>query len=147
MAIMPVADDASPVSATTQPSDPPPVEEEAPLMEVDEGNDGPPLASPVSPREDKMLTGGGATGVEGEMANLKVSSPEGQEGGDKKPPFRRPLLASPNAYLWEALPSECLQDAYEEGTRTAALGCRRRCCLIRQKRLKRRQDPPTRSAG
>ena len=42
MAIMPVADDAPPVSATTQPFDPPPVEEEAPLMEVDEGNDGPP---------------------------------------------------------------------------------------------------------
>ena len=32
MAITPVADDAPPVSATTQPSDPPPVEEEAPLM-------------------------------------------------------------------------------------------------------------------
>ena len=49
MAIMPVADDAPPVSATSQPSDPPPVEEEAPLMEVDEGNDGPPPSSPVSP--------------------------------------------------------------------------------------------------
>ena len=83
MAITPVANDASPVSATTQPSDPPSVEEEAPLMEVDEGNDGPPLASPISSREDEMLTGGGATGVEGEMANIKVSSPEGQEGGDK----------------------------------------------------------------
>ena len=83
MAIMPVADDAPPVSATTQPSDPPPVEEEAPLMEVDEGNDGPPLASPVSPREDEILTGGGTTGVEGEMANLKVSSPKGQEGCDE----------------------------------------------------------------
>ena len=50
MAIMPVADDAPPVSTTTQPSDPPPVEEEAPLMEVDEGNDSPSPASPVSPR-------------------------------------------------------------------------------------------------
>ena len=83
MAITPVADDAPPVSATTQPSNPPPVEEEAPLMEVDEGNDGPPPASPFSPGEDKMLTGSGMTGVEGEMANLKVSSPKGQEGGDK----------------------------------------------------------------
>ena len=83
MAITPVDNDASQVSATTQPSDPPPVEEEAPLMEVDEGNDGPPPASPVSPGEDKMLTGGGTTGVEGEMANLKVSSPKGQEGSDK----------------------------------------------------------------
>ena len=78
MAIMPLANDAPPVSATTQPSDPPPVEEEAPLMEVDEGNDGPPPASPVSPGEDEILTGGGVTGVEGEMANLKVSSPKGQ---------------------------------------------------------------------
>ena len=83
MAIMPVADDAPPVSAMTQPSNPPPVEEEAPLMEVDEGNDRPPPASPISPGEDEILTGGGATGVEGEMANLKVSSPKGQEGGDE----------------------------------------------------------------
>ena len=83
MAIMPVADDAPPVSTMTQPSNPPPVEEEASLMEVDEGNDGPPLASPVSPGEDKILTGGGAAGVEGEVANLKVSSPKGQEGSDE----------------------------------------------------------------
>ena len=83
MTIMPVADDAPPVSAMTQPSNPPPVEEEAPLMEVDEGNDGPSPASPVSPGEDEILTGGGTTGVEGEMANLKVSSPKGQEGGDE----------------------------------------------------------------
>ena len=83
MAIMPVANDTPPVSATTQPSNPPPVEEETPLMEVDEGNDGPPLVSPVSPGEDEILTGGGASGVEGEMANLKVSSPKGQEGGDE----------------------------------------------------------------
>ena len=49
VAIMPVADNAPPVSTMTQPSNPPPVEEEAPLMEVDAGNDGPPPASPVSP--------------------------------------------------------------------------------------------------
>ena len=83
MAITLVANNAPPVSATTQPSNPPPVEEEAPLMEVDEDNDGPPLASPVSPREDEILTGGGAAGVEEEMANLKVSSPKGQEGSDE----------------------------------------------------------------
>ena len=83
MAITLVADDAPPESAMTQPSNPPPVEEEAPLMEVDEGNEGQPLASPVSPWESKILTGGGAAGVEGEMANLKVSSPKGQEGGDE----------------------------------------------------------------
>ena len=83
MAITPVANDAPPVSTTTQPSYPPPVEEETHLMEVDEGNDGPPLASPVSPREDEILTGSGMAGMEGEMANLKVSSPKGQEGSDE----------------------------------------------------------------
>ena len=83
MAITPVADNASPESAMTQPSDPPPAEEEAPLMEVDEGNEGQPPASPVSPREDEILTDGGTAGVEGEMANLKVSSPNSQEGSDK----------------------------------------------------------------
>ena len=83
MAITPVADDAPPVSTTTHPPDPPPVEEQTQSMEVDDGNDGQPPASPVSPREDELLTGGGVVGVEGEMANLKVSSPRGQDGGDK----------------------------------------------------------------
>ena len=83
MAITPVADDAPPVSTMTHPPDPPPVEEETNSMELDDGNDGQPLASPVSPREDELLTGGSAVGVEGEMANLKVSSPRGQDGGDE----------------------------------------------------------------
>ena len=83
MAITPVANDAPPVSATTPPSDPPPVEEQTHPMEVDDGNDGQPPASPISPREDKLLTGSGAVGVEGEMANLKVSSPRDQDGGDE----------------------------------------------------------------
>ena len=91
MAITPVAEDAPPVGAMTQPSDPPP-EEEAPPMEVDEGNDGQPLASPISPREDEILTGSGTAGVEGEMANLTVSSPKGKEGGDE------------NASIYEAPP-------------------------------------------
>ena len=30
-----------------------------------------------------MITGSGAAGVEGEMANLKVSSPKDQEGSDE----------------------------------------------------------------
>ena len=83
MAITPVADDAPPVSAMTHPPDPAPVKEQTHSMEVDDGNDGLPPASPVSPREDELLTGGGAVGVEGEMANLKVSSPRGQDGGDE----------------------------------------------------------------
>ena len=83
MAITPVADDAPSGSAMTHPSDPPPVEEQTHSMEVDDEDDGPPPASPVSPREDDLLTGGGAVGVEGEMANLKVSSPRGHDGGDE----------------------------------------------------------------
>ena len=83
MAITPVADDAPPVSATTHPPNPLPVEEQTHPMEVDDGNDGQPAASPISPREDELLTGCGAVGVEGEMANLKVSSPRGQDGGDE----------------------------------------------------------------
>ena len=83
MAITPVADDALPVSAMTHPPSPPPVKEQTHSMEVDDGNDGQPPASPVSPREDELLTGSGAVGVEGEIANLKVSSPRGQDGGDE----------------------------------------------------------------
>ena len=52
-------------------------------MEVDDRDDRQPPASPVSHREDKLLTGNNAVGVEGEMANLTVSSPEGYDGGDK----------------------------------------------------------------
>ena len=52
-------------------------------MEVDDGNDDQPPASPVSPREDELLTGSGVVGMEGEMANLMVSSPRGQDGGDE----------------------------------------------------------------
>ena len=81
MAITPVADDAPPVSAMTHLPNPPPAEEQT--MEVDDGNDGQPPASPISPREDEILTGGGAVGVEGEMANLMVSSPRGQDGSDE----------------------------------------------------------------
>ena len=83
MAITPVADDAPPVSTTTHPPDPPPVEEQTHSMEVDDGNDGQPPASPISPRKAELLTGGDAVGVKGEMAILKVSSPRGQDGGDE----------------------------------------------------------------
>ena len=83
MAITPVADDAPSGSATTHPSDPPPVEEQTHSMEVDDEDDGPPPASPISTREDDLLTGSGVVGVEGEMANLKVSSTRGNDGGDE----------------------------------------------------------------
>ena len=83
MATTPVADDAPPVSATPEPLTSPPGEEQTRSMEVDDGDDRQPPASPVSHREDELLTGGDAVGVEGEMANLTVSSPGGYDGGDE----------------------------------------------------------------
>ena len=52
-------------------------------MEVDDGDEGQPPASPISHREDELLTGGDVVGVEGEMANLTFSSPGGSDDGDK----------------------------------------------------------------
>ena len=74
MANTPVADDAPPVSATPEPL--------THSMEVDDGDDRQPPASPVSYRENELLTGGKVVAVEGEMANLKVSSPGGYDGSD-----------------------------------------------------------------
>ena len=83
MATTPVADDAQTVSAAPESLIFPPGEEQTCSMEVDDGDEGQPPASPVSHREDELLTGGGAVGVEGEMANLMVSSPRGDDGSDK----------------------------------------------------------------
>ena len=82
MATTLVADDAPPVSATSVPLAPPPGEEPTHSMEVDDRDDRQPPASPVSYREDELLTGGDAVGMEGEMANLMVSSPRGHDGND-----------------------------------------------------------------
>ena len=82
MATTLVADDAPPVSTMPEPLTPPPGEKQTHSMEVDDGDDHQPPASPVSYREDELLTGGNAVGVEGEMANLKVSSPGGYDGSD-----------------------------------------------------------------
>ena len=103
MAITPVADDAPPVSTMTHSPDPPPVEEQNNSMEVDDGNDGQPPASPISPREDELLTGSGAVGVEGEMVVTRT------------PPFRRPLLTSPNAYFHESLPASASRMPMKKG--------------------------------
>ena len=81
MAIASVADDIPSGSTTTQFSDPPPAKGPAHAMEVDDEDDGSPQANPVSPADDDLLTGGGVVGVEGEMANLKVSSPKNHDGG------------------------------------------------------------------
>ena len=80
MATAPGADDASSGSTATQSSDPPPTEGQAHAMEVDDEGSGSPPASPVSPADDDLLTGGGAIGVEVDMAHLTVSSPRGPNG-------------------------------------------------------------------
>ena len=83
MATTPVVDDAPPLSTMPEPLTSPPGEEQTRSMEVDDGDDHQSVASPVSYREDELLTGSDAVGVEGEMANLTVSSPGGYGGGDK----------------------------------------------------------------
>ena len=82
MTITPVADDAPPVSAMPEPLTSPPGEEQTHSMEVDDEDDHQPPASLVSYREDELLTGSNVVSMEGEMANLRVSSPSGYEGGE-----------------------------------------------------------------
>ena len=50
-------------------------------MDVDDEDGDPPPVSPVSPADDDLLTGSGAVGVEGDMANLMVSYPKNPYGG------------------------------------------------------------------
>ena len=50
-------------------------------MEVDEEQDDPPPASPVSPEDDDLLTGRGMADIEGDLASLTVSSPKNPDGG------------------------------------------------------------------
>ena len=79
VATAPGADD-TPESAMTQASDPPPTEGQTHAMEVDDEGTGSPPTSPVSPVDDDLLTGGGAIGVEADLAHLMVSSPRGPNG-------------------------------------------------------------------
>ena len=83
MAITPVANDAPPASATPESLTSPPGEEQTCTMEVDDGDEHQTSASPVSHREDELLTGDTVVGVEGEMANPTISSPRDGKGGDK----------------------------------------------------------------
>ena len=87
MAITPVANDAPPASTTPKSMTSPPGEEHTCSMEVDDGDEHQAPASPVSHREDELLTGNTAVGVEGEMANLTVSSPGDCDGSDKGAPI------------------------------------------------------------
>ena len=83
MATTPVGDDAPAASTPPESLTSPPGEEQTHSMEVEGGDDSQPLASPVSHGEDDLLTGGDAVGVEGEMANLMVSSPGGGDDGEE----------------------------------------------------------------
>ena len=83
MATTPVADDTPPVSTMPEPLTSPPGEDQTCSMEVDDRDDCQPPASPISHREDELLTSDNAVGVEEEMANLTVSSPRGYDGSDK----------------------------------------------------------------
>ena len=49
-------------------------------MEVDDEQGDPPPASPISPADDDLLTGGGMADIEGHLANLTVSSPKNPDG-------------------------------------------------------------------
>ena len=80
VATAPGADDAPSESATTQASDPPPTEGQTHAMEVDDEGTHSPPASPVSPVDDDLLTGGGVIGVEADLAHLTVLSPRGLNG-------------------------------------------------------------------
>ena len=74
------ADDAPSESTTTQASDPPPTEGQTHAMEVDDEGIRSPLANPVSPVDNDLLTGSGAIGVEADLAHLTVSLPRGPNG-------------------------------------------------------------------
>ena len=52
-------------------------------MEVHDRAGYPTPVSPVSPKEDDLLTGSTVVGVEGDMANLTVSSPRDAKGSGK----------------------------------------------------------------
>ena len=81
MAIAPETDDTPSVSTLEQSPDPPPAKSQSHAMEVDDEHGSPPPASPVSPVDDDLLTGGGTADIEGDLANLTVSSPKNPDGG------------------------------------------------------------------
>ena len=83
MVITPVADDARPASITPESLTSPLGEEQTCTMEMDDGDEHQTPASPISHREDDLLMRDTVVGVEGEMANLTVSSPGDGKGSDK----------------------------------------------------------------
>ena len=90
------------MSAMTQSPDPPPAESQSHAMEVDNEHGDPPPASPVSPADDDLLTGGGVVDIEGDLANLTVSSPKNPDGsGLDGSTEKAPTYLS----FWEAFPA------------------------------------------
>ena len=69
------------MSALEQSSNGPPAKSQSHAMEVDNEQGNPPRASPISPADDDLLTGGGAANIEGDLANLTVLSPKNPDGG------------------------------------------------------------------
>ena len=84
MATAPGVNDAPSESASTQASDPPPTEDQTDAMEVDDEGTHQCSASPISTAEDDLLTGGGAIGVESDLAHLTVLSPRSPNGKGKE---------------------------------------------------------------
>ena len=81
MAIAPETDVTPSVSATMQSPDPPPAKSQAHVMEMDDEHGNLPPASPISPADDDLLTGGDAVDIERDLANLTVLSPKNPDGG------------------------------------------------------------------
>ena len=78
--------DAPSESAMTPASDPPLTEGQTDAMEVDDEGTHLRSASPVSTVEDDLLMGGGAIGVESDLAHLTVSSPRSPNGEGEEAP-------------------------------------------------------------
>ena len=73
-------DDTPSESTMTPASDLPPAEGQTHAMEVDDEGIHSRPASPVSPVDNNLLTGGDAISVESNLAHLTVSSPRGPDG-------------------------------------------------------------------
>ena len=116
MAPAPGVDDAPSESATTPVSDSSPAEGQIQDMEVEDKGIHPHPASPVSCKDDNLLIGSEAMGVELDLAHLTVLSPRGKVARVRKPPSRR---HSPHWLQcdWEALSVAASRTAWKKKRR------------------------------